>query len=117
MECIRSDMKAVTIKSIKTEVHSQTKFLFWYVFGTSKGGNNRIRIIYELKRNPSNTHKIAEHLQLDYKAIKHHLTVLEKNNIVGKMGEKYGMIFFLSPLFEENIELFNEIAAKTNNYQ
>ena len=110
-------MKSVTIKSIKTKTHPQTKFLFWYVFGASRGGNNRVRIISHLKDSPANTNKIAEHLQLDYKAVKHHLGVLEKNNLVGKMGEKYSVIFFLSPLLEENIELFNEIAEKTNNYQ
>ena len=110
-------MKSVTIKSIKTKTHPQTKFLFWYVFGASRGGNNRIRIISDLKKSPFNTHQISEHLQLDYKAVKHHLTVLEKNNLVGKMGERYGMSFFLSSLLEENMELFNEIAEKTNSYQ
>ena len=107
-------MKSVTIKSIKTSVHSETKFLFWYVFGTSRGGNNRIKIISHLKNSPTNTNKIAEYLQLDYKVIKHHLKVLEKNNFVTKTGEKYGTIFFLSPLLEENIELFEEVAKKFN---
>ena len=107
-------MKSITIKSIKTKTHSQTKFLFWYVFGASRGGNNRVRIISHLKSSPANTNKIAEYLQLDYKVIKHHLDVLEKNNLVGKMGEKYSVIFFLSPLLEENMELFNEIVEKIN---
>ncbi|QMU53586.1 MAG: ArsR family transcriptional regulator [Nitrosopumilus sp.] len=107
-------MKAVTIKSIKTNVHSETKFLFWYVFGASRGGGNRIKIISFLKDSPVNTNKIAEYLHLDYKGVKHHLDVLEKNNLVTKIGERYGMIFFLSPLLEENIDLFEEIAEKLN---
>ena len=107
-------MNTVTIKSIKTSVHSETKFLFWYVFGASRGGSNRIKIISYLKNSPANTNKIAEYLQLDYKGIKHHLSVLEKNNLVTKMGEKYSVLFFLSPLLEENIELFDEIVGKTN---
>lgn len=110
-------MKAVTIKSIKTKTHPQTKFLFWYVFGASRGGSNRIRIISYLEKNPFNTHQIAEHLHLDYKAIKHHLDVLEKNNLVRTMGERYGRIFFLSSLLEENIELFDEIVEKTSNHR
>ena len=108
-------MKAVTIKSIKTKTHPQTKFLFWYVFGTSRGGDNRVRIISTLKNSPANTHQIAEQLQLDYKAVKHHMGVLEKNNLVQKVGEKYGALFFLSPLLEENIELFDEIVTKKKN--
>ena len=115
VECCSIIMKAVTIKSIKTKTHPQTKFLFWYVFGASRGGDNRVKIISALKKSPSNTHQIAEQLQLDYKAVKHHLTVLEKNNMVQKMGERYGMIFFVSPLVEENIELFDEIVSKKKN--
>lgn len=111
------DMKTVTIKSIKTNVHSETKFLFWYVFGASRGGSNRIKIISHLKNSPANRNKIAEYLQLDYKGIRHHLEVLEKNNLVTKMGENYGKIFFLSPLLEENMELFDEIVEKINNSQ
>ena len=106
-------MKSVTIRSIKTKTHPQTKFLFWYVFGASRGGENRIRIITDLKGSPANTNKISEHLQMDYKSIKHHLAVLEKNNLVGKTGERYGMSFFLFSLLEENMELFNEIYEKT----
>lgn len=105
-------MQAITIKSIKTKTHPQTKFLFWYVFGTSRGGDNRIKIISYLRSSPANAHQMATQLQLDYKAIKHHLGVLEKNNLVQKMGEKYGMIFFLSSLLEENIKLFDEITVK-----
>ena len=55
---------------------------------------------------------MSTQLQLDYKAIKHHLGVLEKNNLVQKIGEKYGTIFFLSSLLEENIKLFDEITTK-----
>lgn len=107
-------MNTVTIKSIKTKVHSETKFLFWYVFGASRGGSNRIKIISFLKDSPANTNKIAEHMHIDYKGVKHHLEVLEKNNFVTKVGERYGLIFFLSSLLEENMELFEEIAEKIN---
>ena len=56
--------------------------------------------------------QLAEALELDYKAIKHHISVLEKNNIVGKMGEKYGVVYFISNYLEANIEAFNEIRSK-----
>jgi DNA-binding transcriptional ArsR family regulator len=88
------------------------KRLLWYLFAGSKGGHNRIKIIDLLKERPYNINQLAEALGLDYKAVQHHITVLEKNNLVGKMGEKYGILYFISNYLEVNIEAFNEIKSK-----
>jgi predicted transcriptional regulator len=50
-----------------------------------------------------NTHQLAQELQLDYKAIQHHMKVLEKNNMILKIGGKYGAVFHLSTFLEVNI--------------
>jgi DNA-binding transcriptional ArsR family regulator len=84
----------------------------WYLFAGSKGGNNRIRIIDLLKERPYNINQLAEALGLDYKAIQHHIMVLEKNNLVSKIGQKYGVLYFISNYLEANIESFNEIRSK-----
>ena len=89
------------------------KRLLWYLFAGSKGGNNRIKIIDLLKERPYNINQLSEALALDYKAIRHHITVLEKNNLVAKMGEKYGVLYFISNYLEVNLEAFNEIKSKT----
>jgi DNA-binding transcriptional ArsR family regulator len=86
--------------------------LLWYLFAGSKGGDNRIKIIDLLKERPYNINQLAEALGLDYKAIQHHIVVLEKNNLVTKMGEKYGILYFISNYLEANIEPFNEIRSK-----
>jgi len=91
---------------------SNAKRLLWYLFAGSKGGDNRIKIIDLLKERPYNINQLAEVLELDYKAVQHHITVLEKNNLVGKMGEKYGILYFISNYLEVNIEAFNEIKSK-----
>jgi DNA-binding transcriptional ArsR family regulator len=88
------------------------KRLLWYVFAGSKGGDNRIKIIDLLKERPYNINQLAEALGLDYKAIQHHIIVLEKSNLVGKMGEKYGILYFISNYLEANIESLNEIRSK-----
>jgi DNA-binding transcriptional ArsR family regulator len=88
------------------------KRLLWYLFAGSKGGDNRIKIIDLLKERPYNINQLAEVLGLDYKAVQHHIAVLEKNNLVGKMGEKYGILYFISKYLEVNIEAFNEIKSK-----
>ena len=88
------------------------KRLLWFVFAGSRGGVNRFRIISTLKENPMNTNQLSNQLQLDYKAIQHHIGVLEKNNLIEKEGEKYGVTYFISTFLETNMEAFEEIANK-----
>ena len=51
---------------------------------------------------------------LDYKSILHHIRVLQKNNIISKVGNNYGATYFPSVLFEEGEILFDEIIVKLN---
>lgn len=88
------------------------KRLFWYLFAGSRGGNNRIKIIELLKEHPFNINQLAETLKLDYKAIQHHISVLEKNNMVSKVGEKYGVSYFISDYLESNITTFDQITSQ-----
>jgi DNA-binding transcriptional ArsR family regulator len=88
------------------------KRILWYLFAGSRGGINRAKIIDLLKEHPYNMNQLAEALKLDYKAIQHHISVLEKNNIVNKIGEKYGVLYFVSNYLEENIDAFNEIRSQ-----
>ncbi len=85
----------------------QIKRLFYWLLSTS-GGINRGRIIELLMQKPMNAHEISEALGLDYKTVRHHLRVLEKNNLVSSEGG-YGKMYFLSEMMEANIEYFNEI--------
>jgi predicted transcriptional regulator len=88
--------------------------LLWYLFAGSKGGENRIKIINLLQDTPLNINRMAEVLDLDYKAVQHHVDVLEKNNLVNRMGEKYGIMYFVSNYLESNIDTFREIVTKIN---
>jgi predicted transcriptional regulator len=90
----------------------QARRLLWFVFAGSRGGLNRLRIISTIKDKPMNTNQLANELGLDYKAIQHHINVLEKNNLISKEGEKYGVTFFISTFLEVNMETFDEIANK-----
>jgi DNA-binding transcriptional ArsR family regulator len=81
----------------------QTGKLLFYLFTSTRGGFTRLRIIMLLLERSYNTHQLALELQLDYKAVQHHMKVLEKNNMVLKIGEKYGAIFRLSTFLEINI--------------
>jgi predicted transcriptional regulator len=88
------------------------KRMLWYIFAGSRGGSNRMKIIELLKDRPYNINQLAETLQLDYKAIQHHILVLERNNLVNRVGERYGILYFISNYLESNIEAFNAIRAK-----
>ena len=105
-------MRAITIKSIETNTHPETKRLFWFIFAATRGGMNRIRIISYLRNMPTNTHKLAKAMGLDYKAVQHHLRTLERNNLVTKVGSNYGVTYFPSVLFEDGEVIFDEIVAK-----
>lgn len=89
-----------------------TRKLLLYLFTGTKGGYTRLKIIMNLEARPLNTHQLAKELGLDYKAIQHHMKVLEKNNLVTKFGDKYGALFYLSNFLEINITCLAEVIEK-----
>jgi len=90
-------------KSEQRKPDKQTSKLLFYLFTNTRGGFTRLRIIMLLLERSYNTHQLAQELQLDYKAIQHHMKVLEKNNMILKTGEKYGAMFYISIFLEVNI--------------
>ena len=61
-----------------------------------------------------NTNQLRLHLGLDYRTVKHHLEVLEDNELIYVMGSGYGAMYFLSGKMEENMEEFKEIWSSIN---
>ena len=98
--------------STQRKPDKQTKNLLLYLFTSTRGGFTRLRIIMHLLNQPYNTHQLAQALDLDYKAVQHHMKVLEKNNMVSRIGEKYGAIFHLSNFLEINIATLDEAIDK-----
>ena len=105
-------MQTLTVKSLKTETHQETKLMFWFLFASTRGAATRIRIIKLLRNQPYNANQLSKELSLDYKAVKHHLKILENNNLLGKFEVNYGSTYYLTTLFEENQAVFDEIAAR-----
>ena len=88
------------------------KYLLGWLIAGTRGGPTRARIIETLKETPQNANQLATVLKLDYRTIRHHLKVLEKNRIITTAGEGYGITYFLSPVLEENYVLFEEIVKR-----
>jgi len=105
-------MQTLTVKSLKTETHPQTKVMFWFLFASTKGASTRIRIVKLLRNQPYNANQLSTELSMDYKAVKHHLKILENNNLLGRFEVNYGATYYLSSLFEENVAIFDELAAR-----
>ena len=82
--------------------------LGWLIAGT-RGGATRAKIIQILKDTPQNANQLATQLKMDYRTIRHHLDVLERNKLITTVGEGYGVTYFLSTTMEENYSLFEEI--------
>ena len=84
--------------------------LLWWLIAGTRGGINRARLIDELNNRPYNANQLAKSLDLDYKTVKHHLNVLAENNMVITCGEgKYGTVYMLSNIMEENFDSFKKI--------
>ena len=88
------------------------KYLLGWLIAGTRGGVTRAKIIQTLNETPQNANQLANKLGMDYRTIRHHLKVLEKNRIITSSGEGYGTTYFLSPAMEENYGLFEEIVKK-----
>lgn len=93
------------------------KRLLWWILAGSAGGLNRGRILEELFKTPHNANELSKVLNLDYKTIRHHLRVLEKNRLVTFTGSGYGKTYFPSDMLEENVEIFREIWERIGENQ
>jgi len=88
------------------------KYLLGWLIAGTRGGATRTKIIESLNETPQNANQLATQLGMDYRTIRHHLKVLEKNRLITTAGEGYGTTYFLSPALEENYGLFEEIGNR-----
>jgi DNA-binding transcriptional ArsR family regulator len=88
------------------------KYLLGWLIAGTRGGPTRAKIISALKETPQNANQLATMLKMDYKTMRHHLEVLEKNKIITSIGDRYGATYFLSQTMEDNYFLFEEIVKK-----
>ena len=83
--------------------------LLWYLLAGTRGGPNRVRILRELQGRPHNAHQLAQALAMDYRTVRHHLRLLEKNGLVTRpSGSAYASPYELTPYLSAN---FHEVAS------
>jgi DNA-binding transcriptional ArsR family regulator len=94
-------------------VSTALRQLLWYLIAGTRGGVNRARIIEALRDRPYNANQLSEALGLDYRTIRHHLDLLQKNGLVTRpTGDAYAAPYFLSPYLEGSYSVFEEIRKR-----
>ncbi len=88
------------------------KYLLGWLIAGTRGGVTRAKIIEALREKPQNANQLTNLIEMDYRTIRHHLDVLEKNRLIVSAGDRYGKTYFLSPELEENYDLFEEILKR-----
>ena len=90
----------------------ELKYLLGWLIAGTRGGVTRAKMIQALNETPQNANQLATLLKMDYRTMRHHLDVLQKNGIITSAGSGYGTTYFLSPQMEKNYNLFEEILDK-----
>ncbi len=88
------------------------KYLLGWLIAGTRGGITRAELIKAIHEGPQNANQLAISLKVDYKTVRYHLDVLEKNHIVTSVGDKYGATYFLTQMMEDNYSVFEEILNK-----
>lgn len=83
--------------------------VLWYLFASSRGGPTRVEIVEELTQQPRNANELAERLDYDYTTIRHHLNVLEDNNVLRSAGSGYGNVYLLTSAVEAEWDTMEDI--------
>jgi DNA-binding transcriptional ArsR family regulator len=84
--------------------------LMWYLLVGTRGGPNRVRLLQRLHETPANAHQLAANLALDYRTVRHHLRLLERNGAVTRpVKEAYAAPYELAPYLAEHFDLVEEM--------
>jgi predicted transcriptional regulator len=78
--------------------------LFYYLFLYSRGGALRSRIVLMLRERPMNKNELSNVLNVNYRTVEHHLSVLIKNNVVEGDFRRYNSLFYIIEGMKEYIE-------------
>jgi DNA-binding transcriptional ArsR family regulator len=83
--------------------------VLWYVLTGTRGGPNRGLILRAVDERPRNPNQLAEDLDLDYKTVRHHLEVLQDNDVVAQRGDGYGAVYVPTERVRNHWETVEEI--------
>lgn len=83
--------------------------VLWQVLAATRGGPNRARILRALDERPRNANRLADDLGLAYNTVRHHLDVLERNDVVRSGDESYGTVYLPSDRTRRHWDVVEDI--------
>ena len=86
--------------------------LLWFLIGGGRGGENRARILYAIHDRPRNLNQLAKYIGIDYRSVQHHMSVLQKNNMVESTGQKYGVVYYIHPWLNYHFATFEKVCSQ-----
>ena len=87
------------------------KRLLWWLFVGSYGAQTRLKVLRAVREHPRNAWELSKSLNLDYTTIRHHLGILQKNQLVLTEGERYGRLYFVSDFMESDWDKLEAITG------
>lgn len=67
--------------------------VLWQLLASSRGADTRTRLLRAIDSRPRNPNQLADALDMDYTTIRHHLRVLEDNNVITASSDDYGAVY------------------------
>lgn len=95
--------EVIECAAVPRDIDPQTRRMLRYMFTATRGGRSRLRIVALLLQDPRNRCQLARAAGMDYKAVQHHLRVMEKNRLVEGGGGGYGETYRVSALLEHGL--------------
>lgn len=86
--------------------------VLWQTLAGTRGGPNRARILRALSQRPRNANQLAEDLELAYNTVRHHLEVLEDNDIITSSDESYGTVYLPSERAQTRWDTIEQIISQ-----
>jgi predicted ArsR family transcriptional regulator len=86
--------------------------VLWQVLAGTRGGPNRARLLRAVEERPRNANQLAGALDLDYKTVRHHLEVLEENDVVESSDYDYGAVYLPTDRARQHWDTVEEVFAK-----
>lgn len=83
--------------------------VLWQVLAGTRGGPNRARILDAVRERPRNANRLAEETGLAYQTVRHHLDVLERNDVITSTDEDYGAVYLPSDRTRQHWDTVEEI--------
>jgi len=95
-----------------SNIDEEFRRLLWFLLGGNRGGENRAKILSAIKSRPCNLNQLAKLIGVDYRSVQHHMTVLQKNNLVLSAGQRYGVIYSIHPYLDYHFKTFQEVCGE-----